>query len=252
MARLILLHGFTQTAHSWRRPADALRARGHEVVALDLPGHGRGIGPSHLVEGDLWDGAESVAGSGGRGTWVGYSMGARLALHVALARPEVVERLVLLGGTAGIDDPAERTDRRAHDQALASRIETIGVDAFLDTWLAQPLFAGRPSDEAELAGRRTNTAAGLASSLRHWGTGTMDPPLWDRLGELTMPTLILAGAADPKFTALGRRMADTIGATATVAAVPAAGHAAHLERPDAFAELVDAWLNQQGGVRPRG
>ena len=60
-----------------------------------------------------------------------------------------------------------------------------------------------------------------------------------------------AGADDPKFTALGRRMADTIGATATVAAVPAAGHAAHLERPDAFAELVDAWLNQQGGVRPR-
>jgi 2-succinyl-6-hydroxy-2,4-cyclohexadiene-1-carboxylate synthase len=245
MARLILLHGFTQTAQSWRRPAEALRSRGHDIVALDLPGHGRGLGPSHLVDGDLWDGAASVAGDGGRGTWVGYSMGARLALHVALAHPEVVERLVLLGGTAGLDDPAARADRRANDQALAARIETIGVDAFLDEWLAPPLFAGRPTDPAELAGRRSNAAEGLASSLLHWGTGTMDPPLWARLGALTMPTLILAGADDPKFIALGRRMAVAIGATATFSEVPAAGHAAHLDQPEAFAELVADWISRQ-------
>ena len=246
MARLILLHGFTQTAGSWNRPADALRARGHDVVALDLPGHGPS--PSHRVVGDLWSGAAVVARDGGRGTWVGYSMGARLALHVALAHPDVVERLVVLGGTGGIDDPSERAARRASDEALAARIEAIGVDAFLDEWLAQPLFAGRPTDPDELATRRRNTAEGLASSLQHWGTGTMDPPLWDRLVELAMPTLVMAGADDPKFTALGRRIADAIGVAATFSTMPDAGHAAYLERPDAFAELVDSWLTQQDGA----
>lgn len=242
MARLLLLHGFTQTTESWRAPAMELRTRGHDLVAMDLPGHGSGVGETHLVTGDLWSGAATVAATGGRGTWVGYSMGARLALHVALAHPEVVDRLVLIGGTAGIDDDDERAARRVHDERLADRLEAMGVEAFLEEWLAQPLFSGHPTDPVERATRRRNSAEGLASSLRHWGTGTMDPPLWDRLGELSMPTLVLAGARDPKFASLGRRMSDDIGPSATFAVIPDAGHAVQLERPGSFATILDRWL----------
>lgn len=242
MARLVLLHGFTQTTVSWRRPAESLRRLGHDPVALALPGHEFGRDLDESVAGDLWEAATPIGDQGGTGTWIGYSMGARLALHVALSVPESVQRLVLLGGTPGIVDPTERAHRRADDEALAARIEQVGTDQFLDDWLSGPLFADRPVDEVERADRRRNSSAGLAASLRRWGTGTMDPPLWDRLADLTMPTLILAGGDDAKFTTIGRQMVEGIGPMATFGVVPNAGHAAHLEQPDAFASLVDAWL----------
>src|SRR5256885_13926321 len=132
-------------------------------------------------------------------------MGGRLALHLALQRPDVVERLVVLGATGGIDDEGERAARRASDEALAKSIEAKGVDAFLEQGLGQPMFANVPRGN----GRQRDPTI-LMSSLRALGTGTQEP-LWSRLNELEMPVLVLAGARDEKFVALGRRLADTIG-----------------------------------------
>jgi 2-succinyl-6-hydroxy-2,4-cyclohexadiene-1-carboxylate synthase len=137
----------------------------------------------------------------------------------------------------------ERAARRTADEALAAALERDGLDAFLGQWLAQPLFASLSAEAADLDDRRRNTAAGLASSLRLAGTGTQEA-LWDRLGTLTMPVLVLAGERDDRFAALGRRMADAIGTNATFAVVPVAGHAAHLEEPRAFLALLRPWLAQ--------
>ena len=168
-------------------------------------------------------------------------MGARFTLHAALARPDLVQRLVLISGTAGIDDDAERADRRASDEALADHVLDLGVPAFLDEWLDLPLFAGLPPERAHRAAREANTAAGLASSLRLAGTGTQQP-LWDRLAELAMPVLVVTGADDAKFTALGRGLVDGIGRNATLAVVEGAGHTVHLERPGPFLDVVVPWL----------
>ena len=237
MTRLVLVHGFTQTRRSWDVVASALAAR-HDVVALDAPGHGE-LADVAL---DLWQGARLVAQQGGRAAYVGYSMGGRLCLHVALAHPDFVEALVLVGTTAGIRDDVERADRKRDDEARAARIERDGVDAFLREWLAQPLFTSLPTEARGLDDRRTNTAAGLAASLRLAGTGTQEP-LWDRLAELEMPVLLVAGERDEKFTALAHQMAVAIGGNARVALVADAGHAAHLERPGAFVEIVRTFLH---------
>lgn len=249
----MLVHGFTQTARSWGAIAEQLVARGHEVVLVDAPGHG---GSAHVVA-DLPTGAALLGDVGGRAVYVGYSMGARLCLHLALASPELVERLVLLGATAGIEDPAARAARREADEALAATLdpppgrpggpggpgptdlagESRRVEAFLDAWLAKPLFAGLSPEASQLDDRRRNSAAGLASSLRMAGTGTQQP-LWDRLARLSMPTLVVAGALDATFASHAARMAAAIGPGATVAAVPGAGHAAHLESPGAFLETL--------------
>lgn len=234
--RLVLVHGFTQTGRSWSAIAEDL-ARDHEVVLVDAPGHGR----SAAVEVDLWGSADALAEVGGPAVWVGYSMGGRMALHLALRHPELVDALVLVGATGGIDDDDERAARRAADETLAARIEAVGVEVFLDEWLAQPMFAGVPDDRAE---RLINTAAGLASSLRHCGTGTQEP-LWGGLRALQMPVLVVHGEHDAKFAAAARRLGVCIGANATVAAVPDAGHAAHLERPGAFVSILRAWLADQ-------
>lgn len=240
---LILLHGFTQTTASFDPLRAALTGRGIDTVVPPLAGHDTGQGPEHLVTGDLWSGAEDLVAAGHRGVWFGYSMGARLACHVALAHPEAVNGLILLGGTAGIAEDDERVARRRHDEALAERIITIGLDAFLDEWLALELFATLPDDPDRKARRSTNHAAGLASSLVRWGTGTMDPPLWDSLGQIKAPTLVIAGSLDAKFTDLGRKMATAIGPNARFEPVPDAGHAAHLERPVPVAALVDDFVS---------
>ena len=135
---------------------------------------------SSTLDLDLPAGAEAARPNGGRATYVGYSMGGRLALHLAVAQPDLVERLVLVSSTAGIDDEATRDRRRADDERRADELERDGVDAFLERWLAQPLFANLPADKAQLADRLENTAAGFASSLRLAGTGAQQS-LWPQL-----------------------------------------------------------------------
>ena len=241
--RLVVAHGFTQNAGAWG-PILAALARHHEVVAVDLPGHGRAAS----VRADLAESADLLGGTGGHADYLGYSLGGRVALHLALARPELVRRLVLVGATAGIEDGDARLARRQADDALADVLERgasehpdQALDRFLERWLAGPLFATLDPGDAALGARRANTAAGLASSLRLCGTGTQGP-LWDKLGALAMPVLVLAGVLDVRFAALGGRMVHAIGPNATLALVPGAGHACHLERPAATARIVEAFL----------
>ena len=238
MARLILVHGFTQTAASWDAIEYRLTALGHEVVALDAPGHGA----HHDTHLGLWKGADLLAAEGGRGTWVGYSMGGRLALHVALAHPDNVERLVLIGATAGLESASERIERQASDELLAEELERDGLDAFLSRWLSQPLFATLPEDSAGLDARRRNTVAGLAASLRLMGTGAQDP-LWDRLADIKCPVMLVTGSLDAKFTEIAQRMEARM-PDAHIAALNGCGHAAHLEAPDAFVGTLDAFVNE--------
>jgi len=214
---VVLVHGFTQTAASWDGVLDG--------TAIDVVPHD-----------DLWSTARHIGEQHGPAAYVGYSMGGRLCLHLALATPEVVERLVVLGATAGIEDERERTARRLADERLAADIDRDGVDAFLERWLSHPMFG----DLTEPGPRRRDPGI-LAACLRRLGTGVQEP-LWDRLAELSMPVLVVAGERDDKFIAVGRRMADAIGDNARFAVVPGAGHAAHLEEPKAFRAVVEPFL----------
>jgi 2-succinyl-6-hydroxy-2,4-cyclohexadiene-1-carboxylate synthase len=223
-----LVHGFTQTGRSWLPVVDRLRDL-HTFTVVDAPGHGR----SAEVAAGLWAGAGELGEVGGRGAYAGYSLGGRLCLHLALARPELVDALVLVGATAGIESEHERSERRAADEVLAQQIESDGVARFVERWLQGPLFSTLSADAAGLDERLTNTAAGLAASLRLAGTGTQEP-LWDRVGGLDMPVLVVAGELDDKFAAIGRRLSGAIGRNAELVLIPGAGHACHLERPDAF------------------
>lgn len=238
--RLVLVHGFTQTRACWG-PVLADLVTDHEVCSVDAPGHGR----SSLLLAGLRTGARLIADQGGLATYVGYSMGGRFLLHLALANPELVRGLVLIGTTGGIDDPEERQKRQVTDEVTAQLLERDGLDAFLDAWLAQPLFAGLNEAMQFREERKENTVVGLAESLRQTGTGQQDP-LWDRLHRLEMPVLAVAGEADAKFSAEGRRLVESIGSNAELALVPGAGHAAHLEAPQGFLAILRRWLDRNG------
>ena len=234
--RVVLVHGFTQTRRCWH-PFDGLLAASFECRSLDAPGHG----DAAALALDVPSAAAHLARRGGDGVYLGYSMGGRLCLRLALDYPTRVRGLVLISASPGIVDAAERRARVLRDEALADRIQQIGVAAFVDEWLAQPMFAHLPPANAHRDERLRNTAAGLASSLRLAGTGVQEP-LWDRLAELAMPVLVIAGSLDETYLAVGRQMVAAIGTNATFAEITAAGHSAQLEAPDATAQLVSDWL----------
>jgi 2-succinyl-6-hydroxy-2,4-cyclohexadiene-1-carboxylate synthase len=232
---LLLLHGFTNTGASWAGVQGAL-PQSYRPVAPDIRGHGRasGVRPVSL-DGVI---ADVDALAPGFFELAGYSMGGRLALHVALALPDRVTRLVLMGASPGLADAAERAARRAADDRLAGEVETMSIEQFAARWARTPVLADQPPEVQVAVGedRLRNTPAGLAAALRGLGTGAL-PSLWDRLDEIRIPVLLVVGERDAKFRATAERMAAEL-PQASVEVVAGAGHAVHLEDPGAAAGAI--------------
>lgn len=247
--RVVLLHGFTQTGASWEPVLQILQGQGLTLVAPDLPGHGHS--PVSHDSSTLAESAARLAHSFGPALWVGYSMGGRLALRLALDHPHAVKGTVLIGATAGIDTAEARSARRDSDLRLAQKIMSRGTAAFIEQWLTLDLFHGLTIDPADLASRRANRPAGLAASLTAAGTGTMDPAWWPELAEIESPTTVVAGEQDRKFSALAKRLVDGINqgaqGPASLHVVAGAGHAVHLQAPKIVADLVKELARRIGG-----
>jgi 2-succinyl-6-hydroxy-2,4-cyclohexadiene-1-carboxylate synthase len=234
---VVLLHGFAGTGRAWDPVVERLDRERYTALAPDLRGHGAASDARPATfEACV---ADVLAAAPERFVLCGYSMGGRIAQHVALAAPGRVERLVLAATTAGIEDEAERAARRADDERLAAFADDATIEAFADRWAAQPLFAGTPPRAARLwrEDMLRNDPRGLAAVLRGMGTGAMEP-LWDRLCGLTMPAAVLAGADDPKFMALGERLAATL-PNAELVVVAGAGHGLPREAPEAIADAIE-------------
>jgi 2-succinyl-6-hydroxy-2,4-cyclohexadiene-1-carboxylate synthase len=169
---------------------------------------------------------------------VAYSMGGRIVLHRALSEPDRWPALVLVGVSAGVDDPVAR---RAADEELAAWIEERPIEEVVARWEAQPVFATQSEVvvDAQRPGRLSHDPADLAGMLRTYGQGVM-PPVWERLRELDAPMLLLAGALDEKYMAAGERMASLL-PRGMFQAIPGAGHAPQLERPDPVVERIDSF-----------
>lgn len=235
-----LLHGFTLNGASWDELVGKMPA-GWKWIAPDLRGHG--IAKTTPATMDdcaadlvaLWNhlGIE-------RSHVVGYSMGGRLALHVAVRLPERTRSVLTVGAHAGLGDEA-RAARRQADEALAERIGREGVESFVRHWESLPMFAGierrGPDFAAWLHGLRTgNKADGLAASLRGMGAGAMEP-LWDALEAIDLPCTFVAGAADAPFTQAAARLQETVDRS-RIRSVPHSGHAVQFEQPDATASIL--------------
>lgn len=242
---LVLLHGFTGSAAGWAAHLPSFAAA-HTTIAIDMLGHGGSDAPLEAARYGIERAAADVLAvldrlAIPRAAVLGYSMGGRAALFLAAAAPERVTALILESASPGIADPSERAVRRAQDADLADSIERDGVQAFVDRWERLPLFATQARLPAGVraavrAQRVAHSAHGLASSLRGLGQGTQ-PPLFDRLPGVAMPALLIAGALDERYAALGREMSRAM-PRARLVVVPDAGHTVHLEEPEAFQRAV--------------
>ncbi len=232
---LILLHGFSNSGASWQPVISGLGER-YRAIAPDIRGHASATSKEPVTLDVVID--DVAALTPGPFALLGYSQGGRIALHVALALPHRVTHLILIGASPGLADDAEREQRRLADERLAEQIESLAIDDFARQWAQTPILADVPPEIAAVAyaDRLQSTPQGLAGALRGLGTGAL-PSLWRRLPELQMRVSLLAGERDTKFTALAEEMARCI-PRATVQVVAGAGHAVHLERPDAVVEAL--------------
>lgn len=232
---LVFLHGFTNSGASWQPVINRLPTS-YRAAAPDIRGHASAAEHRPVTLAAVVGDIERIELE--RFTLVGYSQGGRIALHAALALPERVERLCLIGASPGLADPSEREARRLADERLAARLETLTIEGFAAEWSRTPILADiDPALAREAhADRLRSTPAGLAAALRGLGTGAL-PSLWERLPELALPVSLIVGERDTKFRAVAGEMAATL-PDASVVTVAGAGHAVHLERPDAVAAVL--------------
>lgn len=252
---LVLVHGFAQTPKSWQSTIESLHDRTggtRPVHAIELPGHGataltRGEPTVENVRSALRDAIQTAKPP--VVLW-GYSQGARVALDYALERQNDVAALILESGTAGIDDPLARADRRSRDFALASRLENQSIEEFVQLWETIPALTDQSQQliEAQRFDRLSHDPKALAAALRGIGQAAYEP-MWDRLADLIVPILAISGERDKPYTANAERIAATAPA-ATHVTIPAAGHSVHLERPRATVAEVERFLNPADTAAP--
>lgn len=248
---IVLLHGFTGSGKIWQSLTETLSNR-RRVVAIDIIGHGESGVPENSARYAFDPALDDLAAIAAAlnispAAWLGYSMGARLCLGLAVRHPDLVSSLILESASPGIFDPAERVARKAADDTLAARIEEIGVPAFVAEWERLPMWSSQQHLPAETREeqrqiRLRNRAVGLAGSLRGMGAGAQDS-LWERLPDISMPVLVIAGALDTKYVDLAQRMSAAMPA-AELELIADVGHAVHLERPDFFAKQVSRFLTE--------
>ena len=252
---VVLLHGFSGSVDTVGNLADRLAAAGHRVIRLDLIGHGLSAKPTDPADYTLEAAANQVTDLirdrvDGPAAVVGYSMGGRVGIAAALAAPELVSRLVLVGATAGMADPAARAARVDSDRSLADRIEERGTEWFADEWMSKPFFVsqrklGPEHLAAARAQRISNDAAALANVLRGLGTGAQ-ASYWHLLDTLRAPLLFIAGEDDKKFVEIGEQMVAAV-PDGMMVTVPGVGHAAHIEAPADVAAVIDHFLRTHRG-----
>ncbi|WP_428267454.1 alpha/beta fold hydrolase [Haliangium sp.] len=242
---LVLVHGFTGATSSWASVGDAL-AGAETVVAVPLPGHDPAVAvvPGFEANTDRLAGAIDAAGLAGCHL-VGYSLGGRTALSMAVRHPRLFAALTLIGANPGIVDAAARRARVEDDQAWIDLLLQRGLGAFLDAWQALPLFTTQARLPATVQAeqrrqREQHDPTALARSLQHMGLGAM-PDYWGALATLPMPVSWLAGALDSKYAALAREGAERMraaGRVARFATIPNSGHNPVLEQPAALAAAL--------------
>jgi len=249
---LVLLHGFTGSAASWGSHLDAFAASNMRVVAFDLHGHGQSDAPPDAqrysmehCQADILAALRELGVGANEAALLGYSMGGRIALYLALTG--YFRALILESASPGLASADEREARLASDEVLAASIERDGVAAFVERWEHLPLFASQHAlparrREALHAQRLCNSTMGLANSLRGVGLGAQ-PALHNRLAALDMPVLLISGELDQKFRVIAEQMAHLL-PHVQWQSVQGAGHAVHLEQPAVFDDLVIAFSNE--------
>lgn len=245
---ILFLHGFLGSGEEWEETVSFL-AKDYRCLMVDLPGHGKTASLNRQFDWGMKNAAAVVITLLNELTiekcfLVGYSMGGRLALYLALHYQQHFSKVVLESASPGLRTTAERQERIFRDNRLADQLENGDFEKFLTEWYRQPLFRDlqyHPRFREMFEKRLKNDPAGLAKSLREMGTGSQ-PSLWEKLPQNKIPLLLVVGEKDAKFRSIADETATRCPA-ATVKVIQSCGHNVHFEKPEIIAAEVINFLN---------
>lgn len=247
---MIFLHGFLGSLADWV-PLCRRFSNMYQCLLLDLPGHGK-TKASRASDYTISATAKSLitfldSREIKRSVLLGYSMGGRLALYLAIHYPHYFERVILESASPGIQNKKDRLIRQKNDADLAAEMAQMRTEEFLQKWYEQPLFSylrNHPKFNELLQQRMSNSSIYWSASLRGIGTGRQ-PSLWRKLKNLNMPILILAGEKDRKFRYIAFQMKE-LNPDFSISVAPRCGHVIHLEDEDRFCKEVNKFLTDKG------
>jgi len=238
---LLLLHGFTGSPASFHSVTAGLPSW-VAVFAPSLVGHGDQV---HAEVSGFDDEVDRIAALlSDTMPWhlAGYSLGGRIALGLLARHPNLFSSAILIGAQPGLPTESARTERRAADDRWCNLLRERPLSEFVSAWEDQPLFHSQRTLSGEVLSRQraerlAQDPGGLVRSLTLTGLGAM-PAYWEALPEIQVPTVLIAGSNDEKFTAIAREMAAKM-PNARLEIVPESGHNVVLERPDAVRALLE-------------
>lgn len=242
---ILMLHGFLGSGEDWKQYADRLQ-NDYTCFMPDLPGHGATPAP-HGVTGTFEAIGDSLAELAGKIHpaplhLVGYSMGGRLALYLALHYPEQFRSTVIISSSPGLKNPEEKALRCESDKRIARRI-TTNFDSFLDSWYGLQLFTTlkkHPLFSEVFERRKANDPQALAAALKQLSTGSQ-PSLWEKLSENSLHTGFFVGEKDRKYVEIGRQMVNLC-PNSELFIFPGCGHTLHIENRQLFLERLTGFL----------
>jgi len=218
----------------------------HFVVAIDWPGHGGTPlmpGLSLPVLCDMLK--DTLCFLSCHDTCVvGYSFGGRMAMHTALAYPDLFDGIILESSSPGLDDPIQRAMRAQSDMALATQLLDEGLDPFLRTWYDNPVFGGiarHPDFDSFVAQRAKAAPADLATMIQRFSPGVL-PSLWPMVTQLPLVGFV-CGERDERYVEIGHRLHQQCPAMHR-RVVLNAGHNTHFEQPALLTGFIKALLER--------
>lgn len=239
---LVLLHGFASSPAAFGRVLQHLPLS-QRALALPLPGHagGRDVPQGgfdaclHVLAVDIQQRLSEPI------HLVGYSLGGRLAMGLLALMPSAIARLTLLSAHPGLTDDAERATRRATDREWCALLDRGSLEAFADTWEAQPIFGTRralpePVRSQRRAALLANDPRQLALAMAAMSLAEM-PNYREVLRDAHCPLTASAGTLDPKFAALAREIGD-VGPHVRVRLAADVGHDLLTEAPEQVARIL--------------
>lgn len=246
---LLMLHGFMGSSDSWSSIRGGL-AQHFQLLMPDLVGHGQTAFTPELTRYQMGSVARDLATLIGERNvnLLGYSMGGRLALYLAIHYPHLIRKLIIISGSPGLATLDQQIARRRADDALADRMDGQSIEQVVAEWEELPLWQSSTFSQlaqAQLrAVRLAQNPRGLALSLRGMGTGAQ-PPLWEQLPQLRIPTLLMVGEQDAKFVQIAHQMVGLL-PHASLEMIPNVGHSVPLEAPHLTLASVVRFLEDDG------
>jgi pimeloyl-ACP methyl ester carboxylesterase len=231
-APLLLTHGYSSTSAMWQGQIEALSKR-HTLILWDMRGHGQSDYPDDaaayseaLTVGDM----AALLDKAGAGSAIvgGLSLGGYMSLAFVRAHPERVRALLIIDTGPGFkkDEARDAWNKRAHE--TGDRFEREGLEVL-------------KSASRERSSVVHRDASGLARAARGMLT-QRDAGVIETLPHIKVPALVVVGADDTPFLAASDYMAAKIPG-AQKAVIPAAGHAANIDQPQAFIDAVLPFLD---------